>query len=98
MKDYMISEIKYGEIGGGVACGPIGGYPIAEAKFIAKDGETFYISYVNVDGIPQFYKTDISTLDKQIELFDDVDKNEEFWDELNTHYMGIGGFSDVYRI
>ena len=95
MKDYMISEIKYGETDGGMACGPVGGFPIAEARFTANEGESFYVSFVDVGDVLQFFKTDASTINKQIE-YQDYDGHEQFWEDLNAHTLGITGLSDIY--
>lgn len=97
MKDYKIGEIRYGETDGGMACGPVGGNPIAEAQFTAKDGEAFHVSLVDVDGIPVFLKTNVSTIDDQLE-YQDYDGYEDFWEELDTHNLQIDDYSEVFEM
>ena len=75
MADYIITEARVDVADGGMACGPVSGPVIGEAKFTSDDGAYFYLSLAEVDGIPNFFKTPASTFEKHLE----TDIDEEFW-------------------
>lgn len=92
MKKLFVEDVKVGVSKGGMACGPVPGHVVAEVCLRAEeDGTVKYYSLAEVEGIPNFFETDVSTFDRQIE--DDGD-DEEFWDMLSEHIAG--DFSD-YR-
>ena len=92
MKKFLVEDVKVGSSKGGVACGPVSGSVIAEVCLRdVEDGNVKYHCLTEVEGIPNFFETDISSFDQQIE--DDPD-NEEFWEMLSEH--SVGEYCDYY--
>ena len=91
MARYRVLEAKYGVGAGGMACGPIGGPVMAEIKLSDENSDVFYINLTEVDGIPNWFKTDRSTIDDEIN-----EKSEEVFEYLNDHYIDIGEYGDVF--
>lgn len=87
MKKYIVEEIRIGESEGGIACGPCGGYGVAEARISTEEGNTVFYGLVDVDGCFEFYKTDESRIEK--EVTEDYAEGEEF-----PEYKG---FYDTYE-
>ena len=89
MKKLFVEDVKVGVSKGGMACGPISGSTVAEVCVRdQKEGTVKYYSLAEVEGIPHFFETDVSTYDRQIEEVDD----EGFWDMLSEH--AVSDFSD----
>jgi len=91
MVRYKVLEAKCGVGAGGMACGPVGGPVVGEIKLADESGEEFYLCLAEVDGIPNWFKTDRSTIDEQIE-----ETSEEVFEYLNDHYIDIGEYVDVF--
>ena len=91
MARYRVLDAKCGVGAGGMACGPVGGPVIGEVKLADESGEEFYLCLAEVDGIPNWFKTDRSTIDEQIE-----ETSEEIFEYLNDHYIDIGEYVDVF--
>lgn len=91
MARYRVLEAKCGVSTGGMACGPVGGPVVGEIKLADESGKEFYLCLAEVDGIPNWFKTDRSTIDEQIE-----DTSEEVFEYLNDHYIDIGEYVDVF--
>ena len=85
MARYRVLDAKCGVGAGGMACGPVGGPVIGEVKLADESSEEFYLCLAEVDGIPNWFKTDRSTIDEQIE-----ETSEEIFEYLNDHYIDIG--------
>ncbi len=82
MKKLLIEDVKVGVSKGGMACGPVPGSVVAEVCLRdMEEGVVKYDSLVEVEGIPNFFETDESTYDRQIDEVDD----EAFWDMLSEH-------------
>ncbi len=83
MKRYFIEEAKCGVTDGGIACGPIPGNVVVGIKF-KENGKSQWISFVEVDGIPNVYLSDK-------DIFDDLVKEDvedtEFTDYINEHFI-----------
>ena len=77
MARYRVLEAKYGVARGGMACGPVAGPVMAEIKLADENGDEFYLNLTEVDGIPNWFKTDRSTIEEQIE-----DKSEDVFEYL----------------
>lgn len=93
MKKLFVEDVKVGVSRGGMACGPVSGSVVAEVCIRDLEKETAkYYSLTEVEGVPNFFETDESTYDRQIEEVDD----EEFWDMLSAHTAG--DFSDYYGV
>jgi len=91
MKDYRISNVKTDE-GNGIACGPIAGPSLAELKATSGD-ESFYLLLADVDGIPNFYKTPESCLDKAMA----EEEDSEFWDRMNSDwFIETGDYDKIF--
>ena len=91
MARYRVLEAKCGVGAGGMACGPVGGPVVGEINLADENGEEFYLCLAEVDGIPNWFKTDRSTIDEQIE-----ETSEEVFEYLNDHYIDIGEYVDVF--
>ena len=92
MARYRVLEAKCGVARGGMACGPVGGPVVGEIKLADENGKEFYLCLAEVDGIPNWFKTDRSTIDEQIE-----ETSEEVFEYLNDHYIDIGEYVDVFH-
>ncbi len=93
MKKLLIEDVRVGVSKGGMACGPVSGSVVAEVCLRdLEEGTMKYDSLVEVEGIPNFFETEVSTYDQQIEEVDD----EAFWDMLSEHaasdFSGYVGF------
>ena len=78
MKKLLIEDIKVGVSAGGMACGPVPGHVVAEIRLRdMEDGTVTYHSAAEVEGMPIFFKTSVSTFDTQI---NDSSADEEAWD------------------
>ena len=91
MARYRVLEAKCGVGAGGMACGPVGGPIVGEIKLADESSEEFYLCLAEVDGIPNWFKTERSTIDEQIE-----ETSEEVFEYLNDHYIDIGEYVDVF--
>ena len=91
MARYRVLEAKCGVGTGGMACGPVSGPVVGEIKLADESGKEFYLCLAEVDGIPNWFKTDRSTIDEQIE-----ETSEDVFDYLNDHYIDVGEYVDVF--
>ena len=91
MARYRVLEAKYGVARGGMACGPVAGPVMAEIKLADENGDEFYLNLTEVDGIPNWFKTERSTIEEQIE-----EKSEEVFEYLNDNNIDIGEYVDVF--
>ena len=91
MARYKVLEAACGVGRGGFACGPVGGPVVAEIKLADENGDEFYLNLAEVDGIPNWFKTDRSTIDDQLE-----ESSDEVFDYLNDHYIDAGEYVDVF--
>ena len=92
MARYRVLEAKCGVGAGGMACGPVGGPVVGEIKLADENGNEFLLCLAEVDGIPNWFKTDRSTIDGQ--LSDEAE--DELYDYLNNNYADIGEYEDVF--
>ena len=92
MARYRVLEAKCGVGRGGITCGPVGGPVVAEIKLAVESGGEFYLCLAEVDGIPNWFKTDRSTIDEQ--LSDEAE--DELYDYLNDNYADIGEYEEVF--
>ena len=74
MKKIIIEEVKVGVSEGGMACGPVPGHVIVEARIRQANGKVSYYGLVEVDGTANFYATDVSRYEK--EIADEIDEDE----------------------
>ena len=82
MARYRVMEAKCGVGAGGMACGPVAGPVVGEIKLADEDGDGFYLCLAEVDGIPNWFKTDRSTIDEQLSDEDEDDLEDPM---LNNH-------------
>ena len=82
-----------------MACGPVPGAVFAEAGFRTPEGEEFFISCAEVMGIPNFYKTERSVLDEEVEMENSGDEfDEEFQDYLMSCFIDdIGDYYEIFE-
>ena len=95
MKKLFVEDVKVGVSEGGMACGPVSGSVVAEVRLRdPEDSIVKYYSLAEVEGIPNFFETDESTYDRQIEEVDDV----EFWNMLSEHAASdFCGYADFFE-
>ena len=96
MKKFLVEDVKVGVSKGGIACGPVPGCVVAEARIRdTEEDNVKYYSLAEVESIPNFFETDISTYDQQIE--DDSD-DQAFWDMLSEHIASdFSGYMDFFE-
>lgn len=91
MARFKVLEAKCGVVRGGFACGPVGGPVIGEIKLANEKGDEFYLNLSEAGGIPNWYKTERSTIDEQMK-----EASNDVFDYLNDHYIDIGEYEDVF--
>ena len=55
MNNFYVIETKTAESAGGFACGPVPGNVGAEVHVRDEEGKEYYVSLVEVTGIPSFF-------------------------------------------
>ena len=90
MARFFIEDIKCGLGEGGMACGPVSGPVVAEAKVKDDKGEVFYLSLAEVDGFPNFFQTEKSTYEMQVSQ----NMTDEDVSYLNDNYISVDGDYD----
>ena len=94
MARYRVMEAKCGIGAGGMACGPVAGPVVGEIKLADESGDEFYVCLAEVDGIPNWFRTDRSTIDEQ--LSDEAE--DDLYDYLNDNFMNtVGDYEDVFE-
>ena len=94
MARYRVMEAKCGIGAGGMACGPVAGPVVGEIKLADESGDEFYLCLAEVDGIPNWFRTDRSTIDEQ--LSDEAE--DDLYDYLNDNFMNtVGDYEDVFE-
>lgn len=91
MSRYLIEDIKYGECEGGFACGPVDGPIVAEAKIRTDAGEEFYLSLADVVGLPNFYKTPVTTFEQQLNM------DEAIIDIMDAGFIETGDYDEIFE-
>ena len=92
MTRYFIESVKCGAGEGGMACGPVSGPVVAEAKVRTDNGEEFYMSLAEMEGIPNFFKSPKSTYEYQMN--DDMD--EEALEEFQSYFIETGDYEEIF--
>jgi hypothetical protein len=100
MKRYLIEDAKCGITGGGMACGPVCGNVAVSVHY--RDGEqNGWLTVVEVDGIPNAFRTDADIFDKV--LAEDPDDEAFTW-YLRSHcihsFDGVeldGDYADTFE-
>lgn len=94
MARYRVMEAKCGVCAGGMACGSVAGPVIGEIRLEDENGDGFYLCLAEVDGIPNWFKTDRSTIDDQLS----GTAESELYDYLNDNFMNtVGDYEDVFE-
>ena len=93
MARYRVMEAKCGVGAGGMACGPVAGPVVGGIKLADEDGDGFYLCLAEVDGIPNWFKTDRSTIDEQLSDEDE----DNLYDYLNDNCVDVGEYEDVFE-
>lgn len=91
MKRYYIESVKSGIGEGGMACGPVSGPVVAEAKIKTDLGEVFYLSLAEVMGIPNFYKTEKSIYDIL------VNEDDDAIEAIQEKFVDTGDYNDIFK-
>ena len=95
MKRFLIEDVRVGISQGGIACGPVPGNVIGEIVLRDEDGKATYHCMAEVSGTLNFYESEASLYQGQIdENFD----NAEFADLLESSFTeGYDNYSDFYE-
>ena len=93
MARYFIESVKCGVGEGGMACGPVSGPIVAEAKVRTDNGDEFYMSLAEVEGIPNFFKSPRSTYELQVEEEMDDEELEEF----QSYFVETGDYAEIFE-
>lgn len=88
MTRYFIESIKCDA----KSMGPMPGVVVAEAYVRKEDGTHFYASLSEFDGMPNFFITDESTFDEQVDNTFDSD----YADFLTAHSIEVGEYSELH--
>lgn len=84
MKKIIIEDVKVGVSKGGMACGPVSGHVVAEARIRKAGNKISYYGLVEVGGTADFYESPESQYDIEI--------NEEYSDDYE--FPAAEGFGD----
>ena len=93
MARYRVLEAKCGVGTGGMACGPVSGPVVGEIKLADESGKEFYLCLAEVDGIPNWFKTDRSTIDEQLS----DNGGPDLYNYLGDNYVDFGEYEDVFE-
>ena len=95
MKRFLIEDVRAGISKGGVACGPVPGSVIGEIVLRDEDGKATYHCMAEVSGTLNFYESESSIYQGQID--EDFD-NAEFVDLLESSFTeGYESYYDFYE-
>ena len=95
MKRFLIEDVRVGISQGGIACGPVPGNVIGEIVLRDEDGKATYHCMAEVSGTLNFYESEASIYQGQID--EDFD-NAEFADLLESSFTeGYDNYYDFYE-
>ena len=95
MKRFLIEDVRVGISKGGIACGPVLGNVIGEIVLRDEDGKATYHCMAEVSGTLNFYESEASLYQGQID--EDFD-NAEFADLLESSFTeGYDNYYDFYE-
>ncbi len=95
MKSFLIEDVRVGISKGGIACGPVPGNVIGEIVLRDEDGKATYHCMAEVSGTLNFYESEASLYQGQID--EDFD-NAEFADLLESSFTeGYDNYYDFYE-
>ena len=95
MKRFLIEDVRVGISQGGIACGPVPGNVIGEIVLRDEDGKAAYHCMAEVSGTLNFYESESSIYQGQID--EDFD-NAEFADLLESSFTeGYDCYYDFYE-
>ena len=94
MKRFLIEDVRVGISKGGIACGPVPGNVIGEIVLQDEDGNATYHCMAEVSGTLNFYESESSIYQGQID--EDFD-NAEFADLMESSFTeGYDSYYDFY--
>lgn len=93
MARYFIMNVKAGAGEGGVACGPVSGSIVVEVQLKDEAGQECYVSLADVEGIANFFKTDMSTYKDQL----DFDMDDEMIEMLDEHCLVATEYKNIFQ-
>ena len=95
MKRFLIEDVRVGISKGGIACGPVPGNIIGEIVLRDEDGNATYHSMAEVSGTLNFYESESSLYQGQID--EDFDK-AEFAELMESSFTeGYDSYYDFYE-
>ncbi|MDO4460748.1 MAG: hypothetical protein Q4C42_11845 [Clostridia bacterium] len=92
MSGFFIEDIRCGVGEGGMACGPVSGPVVAEAKIRDDNGDIFFMCLVEVDGLPMFFKTEEGAYDYHMS----EDPSPEEIEAMESRFVAGGDYSEIF--
>lgn len=91
----LINSARWGIGEGGFACGPVAGPVVAEAEIETENGEVFFFTLAEVEGIPNLMKSTESVF--ELNLKAELSEDEEIlFEESLTDYDGCS-YEDFFE-
>ena len=95
MKRFLIENVRVGISKGGIACGPVPGNVIGEIVLRDEDGKAAYHCLAEVSGTLNFYESESSIYQGQI---DEDFNNAEFANHMESSFTeGYDNYYDFYE-
>ena len=98
MGKYFVDEVKCGFEDGGMACGPVDENIIAAVK-VTDGSKSFWLTNVEVAGVPSFYLSEDAIFDRLADACEDDDSLEYLDQCFINSFEGIkvGEYGDIYK-
>ncbi len=98
MGKYFVDEVKCGFEDGGMACGLVDENIIASVK-VTDGSKSFWLTNVEVSGIPNFYISEEDIFDRLVDVSEDDDFVEYLDQCIINSFEGIqlGEYGDIYK-
>ena len=91
---YLIRNAKRGTGKGGMSCsGYMPGPDIAEAEIEDENGNVFWLCLAEVDGFPNFYRTDRSIFNLHMDIMEISDDDIEY---VNDKWIPIEDYEEIF--
>ena len=92
--NYLIKSAQVGADEGGIACGPCGGFVVAEICVADKDGNEFYLSNGDIEGFPNMCKS----TEPLIGIILDMDAPDKEVEKVNNAHIDVGeDYCDIWE-
>ena len=94
MRNIVIEDAQVGISAGGMACGPVMGHVVAEAR-IREGEEVSYYGLLVIEGIHLFYHKEESRYEQ--EIAEEYDENEDEDSFVSESFEGAEDFYDAFE-